>query len=96
MIDEIDKVILSDLSKNARIPVAEIADHLRQMEHKITERAIRYRLKRLEQSNTILGYSPIFNPSLISDKISRTVLLKFKITTNTPDLVERLNKYINN
>jgi DNA-binding Lrp family transcriptional regulator len=40
MIDEIDKVILSDLSKNARIPVAEIAGHLKQMEHKITERAI--------------------------------------------------------
>jgi DNA-binding Lrp family transcriptional regulator len=96
MIDGIDKAILSDLSKNARVPVAEIADHLRQMEHKITERAIRYRLKRLEQSNTILGYSPIFNPSLISDKISRTILLKFKITRNTSDLVERLNKYIYN
>ena len=96
MIDEIDKVILSDLSKNARIPVAEIAHHLRQMEHKITERAIRYRLKRLEQSNTILGYSPIFNPSLISDKISRTILLKFKITRNTSDLMEKLSKYIDN
>src|SRR6185503_3733066 len=96
MIDEIDNVILSDLSKNARIPVAEIANHIRQMEHKITERAIRYRLKRLEQSNTILGYSPIFNPSLISDKISRTILLKFKITRNTSDLLERLNKYIEN
>ena len=96
MIDEIDKVILSDLSKNARIPVAEIANHLRQMEHKITERAIRYRLKRLEQSNTILGYSPIFNPSLISDKISRTILLKFKTTRNTSDLMEKLSKYIDN
>ena len=96
MIDEIDKVILSDLSRNARIPVAEIANHLRQMEHKITERAIRYRLKRLEQSNTILGYSPIFNPSLISDKISRTILLKFKITRNTSDLMEKLSKYIDN
>ena len=96
MIDEIDRVILSDLSKNARIPVAEITDHLRQMEHKITERAIRYRLKRLESSNTILGYSPIFNPSIISDKISRTILLKFKITRNISDLMEKLNKYINN
>jgi len=96
MIDEIDRVILSDLSKNARIPVAEITDHLRQMEHKITERAIRYRLKRLESSNTILGYSPIFNPSIISDKISRTILLKFKITRNISDLVEKLNKYIDN
>ena len=94
MLDEIDRVILSDLSKNARIPVAEIAGHIRQMEHKITERAIRYRLKRLEQSNIILGYSPIFNPSLISDKISRTILLKFKITKSTPELMERLNKYI--
>jgi DNA-binding Lrp family transcriptional regulator len=94
MIDEIDKVILSDLSKNARIPVAEIAGHLKQMEHKITERAIRYRLRRLEQSNTILGYSPIFNPSLISDKISKTILLKFKITKNTSNLLDRLNNYI--
>ena len=96
MIDEIDKVILSDLSKNARIPVAEIVGHLRQMEHKITERAIRYRLKRLESSNTILGYSPIFNPSIISDKISRTILLKFRITRNVSDLVEKLTKYIDN
>ena len=96
MIDEIDRVILSDLSKNARIPVAEITDHLRQMEHKITERAIRYRLKRLESSNTILGYSPIFNPSIISDKISRTILLKFRITRNISDLVEKLTKYIDN
>lgn len=94
MLDEIDRVILSNLSKNARIPVAEIANHLRQMDHNITERAIRYRLKRLEQSNTILGYSPVFNPSLISDKISKTILLKFKITRNTSELMERLNKYI--
>jgi len=96
MIDEIDRIILSELSKNARIPVAEIAKHLRQIEHKITERAIRYRLKRLEQSNTILGYAPIFNPSLISDKISKTILLKFKITRNTSDLLERLNQYVEN
>jgi len=66
------------------------------MEHKITERAILYRLKRLESSNTILGYSPIFNPSIISDKISRTILLKFRITRNISDLVEKLTKYIDN
>lgn len=94
MMDEIDKVILSDLSKNARVPVAEIANHLQQNGHDITERAIRYRLKKLEQSDTILGYSPIFNPSIVSDKVSRTVLLKFKITKNTSELMERLNKYI--
>lgn len=94
MIDEIDKIILSDLSKNARVSVAEISKHLQQMGHTITERDIRYRLKKLEQPNTILGYSPIFNPSIVSDKICRTTLLKFKITKNTPDLIQRLNKYI--
>lgn len=94
MMDEIDRVILSDLSKNARIPISEIADHLRQLEHNITERAVRYRLKRLEQTHTILGYSPLFNPSIISDKVNRTILLKFKISKNTSYLLEKLNKYV--
>ncbi len=93
MNDEIDKIILSNLSKNARMPVAEMAKHLQQIGHNLTERAIRYRLRRLEQSNTILGYSPIFNPSIVSEKIARTILLKFKVTKNTSDLIHMLNKY---
>ncbi|MGI0045366.1 MAG: winged-helix domain-containing protein [Nitrososphaeraceae archaeon] len=55
IIDEIDKVILSSLSKNARIPAADIANNLKSMGYKITERAIRYRLRRLEQNNILLN-----------------------------------------
>lgn len=83
IIDEIDKVILSSLSKNARIPAVDIANNLKNTGYKITERAIRYRLRRLEQNNIVLGYSAIFNPSLTSEKISRTIMLKFRFTKDS-------------
>jgi len=94
IIDEIDKVILSNLSKNARIPAVDIADNLKNMGYKITERAIRYRLRRLEKNNIVLGYSAIFNPSLTSEKISRTIMLKFRFTKDPYILIDRLNKYV--
>jgi DNA-binding Lrp family transcriptional regulator len=94
IIDEIDKVILSRLSKNARIPAADIANSLKSMGYKITERAIRYRLRRLEQNNIVLGYSTIFNPSLTSEKINRTIMLKFRFTKDSHILIDRLNKYV--
>lgn len=94
IIDEIDKVILSSLSKNARIPAADIANNLKNMRFKITERAIRYRLRRLEENNVVLGYSAIFNPSLTSEKINRTIMLKFRFTKNSHILIDRLNKYV--
>ena len=53
IIDEIDKVILSSLSKNARIPAVDIANNLKNIGYRITERAIRYRLRRLEQNNIL-------------------------------------------
>ena len=94
IIDEIDKVILSSLSKNARIPAVDIANNLKNIGYKITERAIRYRLRRLEENNIVLGYSAIFNPSLTSEKISRTIMLKFRFTKNSHILIDRLNKYV--
>ena len=94
IVDEIDKVILSRLSKNARIPAADIANNLKSMGYKITERAIRYRLRRLEQNNIVLGYSTIFNPSLTSEKINRTIMLKFRFTKDSHILIDRLNKYV--
>ena len=50
-------------------------------------------MTRLEKSNVILGYSLLLNPTLISEKINRTIILKFKFTANTSVLVSRLEKY---
>lgn len=94
MVDEIDKIILSKIGKNARISSQDIATHLQDLGYTITDRAIRQRLARLEKNDVILGYSAILNPNVISEKINRTILLKFKLTEKTDEITERLIKYI--
>ena len=83
MTDEIDKIILSHLGKNARISSQEIAVNLQDLGYTITDRAIRQRLVRLEKNDVILGYSAILNPNVVSEKINRVILLKFKLTQKT-------------
>jgi DNA-binding Lrp family transcriptional regulator len=79
LLDEVDKIVLSQLGKNARMSSLQIAHTLKDMGHDITDRTIRHRLERLEKINIILGYSAILNPSLVSEKINRTIILKLKI-----------------
>jgi DNA-binding Lrp family transcriptional regulator len=94
MTDEIDKIILSHLGKNARTSSQDIATNLQDLGYTITDRAIRQRLARLEKNDVILGYSAILNPNVISEKINRTVLLKFKLSKKTEDLTKFLIKYV--
>ena len=93
MLDEIDKIMLSNLGKNGRISSGEIERILQDMGYRITERAIRYRIRKLETSNTILGYSVILNPSFVSNKINRTIILKFKYSYDASSLIDRLENY---
>src|SRR5918994_4274241 len=94
LLDEIDKIMLSYLGKNAHISSGEIERNLQDMGYSITERAIRYRIQKLETSNTVLGYSAILNPGFISDKVNRTIILKFKYSYNTQSLIDRLENYV--
>ena len=95
MVDAIDKIILTELGKNARKSSQEIAKNLQNKEYHITDRGIRHRLRRLEKNNVILGYSVMLNPELISEKINRTIVLKFKFTESTSELISRLTNYVN-
>jgi len=95
MTDEIDKIILFHLGKNARISSQNIATHLQDLGYTITDRAIRQRLARLEKNDVILGYSAILNPNVVSEKINRTIILKFKYTKKTEELIELLITYVN-
>jgi len=95
MVDEIDKIILTELGKNARKSSQDIAKILKNMNYQITDRGIRHRLQRLEKNNTILGYSVTLNPEIISEKVNRTIILKFKFTKNTTELINRLVEYVN-
>ena len=94
MLDEIDKIILSQLGKNARITSLQITSKLRDLGFDITDRAIRHRLRRLENRNVILGYSAILNPEYVSAKVNRTVMMKFRISKHSEKLAERLKKYL--
>lgn len=94
MLDEIDKMMLSYLGKNARMSSREIERNLQDMGYKITERAVRYRIRKLEMSNTVLGYSTILNPSFVSQRVNRTVILKFKYSYNASTLIDRLENYV--
>lgn len=88
LLDEIDRVMLSYLGKNARISSSQIQRNLLDMGYEITERAIRYRLQRLESDNFILGCSAILNPNLVSEKLNRTITLRFKYSSNSSALIE--------
>jgi DNA-binding Lrp family transcriptional regulator len=94
LLDDIDKVVLSCLGKNARISSSEIRKAVQSIGHEITERAIRYRLQRMERDHIVLGYSAILNPSLVSEKLNRTIILKFKYPSNSSVLIERLSNYV--
>ncbi|MEJ2260972.1 MAG: GAF domain-containing protein [Nitrosopumilaceae archaeon] len=93
MPDEIDNIILSQLGKNSRISSKEISKVLQNFDYSITDRAVRQRMTRLEKNNIVLGYSTILNPELISDKVNRTILLKFKFSKKTTNMINRLKDY---
>jgi DNA-binding Lrp family transcriptional regulator len=93
MVDEIDRFLLSQLGKNSRTSSYEMSKYLQEMGYKITDRTVRHRLKRLEKSNIILAYSLLLNPALLSEKINRTILLKFKFRADTSVMISRLEKY---
>ena len=94
LVDEVDRIILSQLGKNARMSSQELQKILDVLGHNITDRGIRHRLQKLEKNNVILGYSAILNPNILSEKINRTIALKFKFSKDTPELIDRLSSYV--
>ncbi len=94
MVDEVDRIILSQLGKNARMSSQELQKILDGLGHTITDRGVRHRLQRLEKNNVILGYSAILNPNILSEKINRTIILKFKFSKDTSELIKRLTSYV--
>ena len=91
--DEIDRILLAQLGKNSRKSSYEITRYLHDLGYKITDLTVRHRLVRLEKNNIVLGYTVLLNPTLLSEKLNRTILLKFKFRADTSDMISRLEKY---
>ena len=95
VLDEVDKVILSYLVKNSRTSSLEIRKQINNLGFSITDRAVRHRITGLVKKKIVLGYSAILNPELAtSNKVNRTILLKFKYSKNSENLVKLLEEYV--
>lgn len=94
MIDSIDELILSTLSRNSRQDTKEIWDFLRGFGHCLTEDEIESRIARLEEEGVITGYTISVNTSKIRRRVIRVVLVTFRTSQHLPRRLEGLKKYL--
>jgi DNA-binding Lrp family transcriptional regulator len=67
-LDDLDLAILAELEGNARVPITELARRLNS-----PNSTIRDRIRGLEESGVILGYSAIINPESLGLRIKAIV-----------------------
>jgi DNA-binding Lrp family transcriptional regulator len=94
MLDSIDELILSTLSRNSRQDTKEIWDFLRGFGHRITEDEIESRIARLEEEGVISGYTISVNTSKLMRRVIRVVLVTFRTSQHLPRRLEGLKKYL--
>jgi DNA-binding Lrp family transcriptional regulator len=94
MVDNVDELILSTLSRNSRQDVVEIWDFLRGHGYNLTEEDIESRISRLENEGVITGYTVSIDSKKISHRIIRVALVTFKISQYLPSRLEGLKKYL--
>jgi DNA-binding Lrp family transcriptional regulator len=94
-LDSIDKGILMILNKNSRSTGVQISKALSKMRISLTDRAVLQRIARLEKRKIIQAYTITLNPSIITEKSSNVVLLKFCPSADSV-LIEKLDTYLLN
>jgi DNA-binding Lrp family transcriptional regulator len=85
-LDDIDKKILETISKNARMPLIDIAQKL-----KVDNKVVKYRMKKLEKDNIILAYTSAPN----FDKLGLTffqINISLKDPTSRKEIIEFFNQ----
>jgi DNA-binding Lrp family transcriptional regulator len=75
MLDYIDELILSPLSKNSRQDIREIWDSLRSYGYNLTEEEIRSRIARLEAEGIMTGYTISVDITKIKRRVVRVGLI---------------------
>jgi DNA-binding Lrp family transcriptional regulator len=83
------------LNKNSRSTGVQISKALSKMRISLTDRAVLQRIARLEEKRVIQVYTITLNPSIIPEKSSNVVLLKFCPSADSV-LIEKLDTYLLN
>lgn len=93
-VDEVDELIISTLTTDARQGTSEIWDFLRGFGHNITHDEIESRIARLVQDQIITSYTITVDPKKIPCRVIRTTLMTFKISQSLPKRIESLKHYL--
>jgi DNA-binding Lrp family transcriptional regulator len=92
-LDEIDKGILTFLSRDSRSTARRMSDGLKEMQLLLTERAVLQRIARLEKRGIIQGYTVNLHPDTQAVKTRRILLIR--LVPNADDLqIGKLNTYL--
>ena len=91
-IDAVDRRIIELLIENARTPSRQIAKKLRNEGHDIQDRAVAYRIERLEKRKIITGYEAILHKLIIED--FEALYLKFKTNKPSDILSEEICSFV--
>lgn len=94
MIDPIDELILSALSKDAKQDLNEIWDFLRNYGHNLSLDEIDSRIKTLEDEKIISRYTISIDTKKVLHKIIRVVLVTFRPSQHLASRIEGLKKYL--
>lgn len=95
MVDMVDELIISALSKNSNQDIFEIWDFIRECGHNVTEEEIESRKHVLEEKGIIKRYTIVVDSKKIPDRVIRVDLLTFRTSQALPKRVEDLKKYLN-
>ncbi|WP_337862219.1 histidine kinase [Nitrososphaera sp.] len=93
-IDDVDELIISAMSKDAKQDAWEIWDFLKGNGIEITIEEIESRIARLESEKVITGYTISFDTKKTRRRVTRVVLVTFRTSQHLPKRLEGLKKYL--
>ena len=94
MVDSVDELILSTLSKNSKQHTKEIWDFLSDHGSNISEKEIESRISKLEENGVITGYTISVDTKKIKRRVIRIALVTFKTSQHLRSRIDGLKKYL--
>lgn len=94
MVDRIDELIVSALSRDSRQDVSEIWDLLRGLGHNVPEEEIESRIEALERDGVIKNYTIAVDSKKLPGRVIRVDLVTFRTSQALPRRLEGLKRYL--
>ena len=94
MVDAVDEMILSILSRNSKQDTIEIWDILRDHGYYLTEKEIESKITKLQDQGVIKQYTISVDTKKLRRRIMRIALVKFKVSQHLGSRLEVLKKYL--